>query len=94
MRIAHFPVEFRLGYQRGHRIHHQNIDGARTHQGFGDFERLLAVIGLGEAEIIDIHAQLFGILRIERVFSIDKGGHATRLLRFSDDLQRDGGLAR
>ena len=33
-------------------------------------------------------------MRIERVFGVDEGGQATGLLRFGDDLQRDGRLAR
>ena len=92
--VAHLAVEFGLGHQRGHRIDHQHVDGARAHQRFGDLQRLLAVVGLRDQQVVDIHAQLLGVGGIERVLGVDEGRHAALLLRLGDHLQRDGGLAR
>ena len=92
--VAHFAFQFGLGHQRRHRIHHQHVDLAGSDQGAGDFERLFAIIRLRNQQVVDIHAELFRIGRIERVFHVDEGGHAARLLGFGDDLQRDGGFAR
>jgi hypothetical protein len=94
VRIAHLAVEFGLGNQRGHRIDHQHVDRARGDQRAGDFERLLAVIGLRHQQIVDIHAQLARIIRIERVLHVDERRHPALLLRFGDHLQRDGRFAR
>ena len=94
MRIAHFAIEFRLRHQRGHGVDNQHIDCTGADEGLSDLQCLFAVVRLRYQKVIHIHAQLFGILRIERVFSIDKRRHPARLLRFSDDLQRDGGFAR
>ncbi len=91
--VAHLAVQFGLGNQRRHRIHHQHVDRSRGDQRAGDLERLLAVIGLRNQQVVDIHAQLFGVGRIERVFHVDERRHAALLLRFGDHLQGDGGLA-
>jgi hypothetical protein len=46
---------------------------ARTHQRVGDFQRLFAGVGLGDQQFVpDVHAQLAGIDRVQRVFGIDK----------------------
>ena len=61
-------------------------------QGFDDFERLFAVVGLRNEQVVDVDAELFGVGGVERVFGVDEGRHAAGLLRFGDDLQGDGGL--
>ena len=38
--------------------------------------------------------ELLGVGRVERVFGVDEGRQAAGFLRFGDDLQRQGGLAR
>ena len=45
----------------------------------------------GNAVFID--AELLRVLRIERMLGIDERRHAAKLLRFGNDLQRQGGLA-
>src|SRR5579859_2010415 len=91
--VAHLAFEFGLGDQRRDRIDHQHVDGVRAHQRFGNLQRLFAVIRLGYEEVIDVHAEFFGVDRVQRVFGVDEGGHAAGLLRLGDHLKRDGGLA-
>ena len=91
--IAHLAFEFGARRQRRNRIDHQHLDGAGAHQRIGDFQRLLAGIGLRDQEIVDIDAELAGIDRIERMFGIDEGADAAALLGFGDRLQRQRGLA-
>ena len=57
MAVAHLAVELGLGNQRRDRIHHQNIDCAASHQRLGDFQGLLAVVGLRDQQVVNIHAQ-------------------------------------
>ena len=90
--VAHFAVEFGFGNQRGHRVHHQDVDGAGGDQRAGDFERLLGVVGLRDQQIVDIHAELAGVDGIERVLHVDEGSHAAGLLRFGHHLQRNRGF--
>ena len=91
--VAHLAVQFGLGHQRRHGIDHQHVDGAGSDQRAGDFERLFAVVGLRDQQVIDVHAQLAGISGIERMFDVDERRHAAPLLRFGDHLQRNGGFA-
>ena len=67
--------------------------GARAHQRVGDFQRLLAGVGLRDQQILDLDTELLGIDRIERMFGVDEGANAALLLRFGDDLQRQRRLA-
>ena len=93
-RVAHFAVELGLGNQRGDGVDDQHVDGAGADQGFGDFQGLLAGVGLRDEQIVDIHAQLLGVAGVEGVLGVDKGRQAAGLLGLGDDLQGDGGFAR
>src|ERR1700727_1366687 len=94
LRVAHFAFDLGPWRQRRDRVNDQHVDRARTHQGVGDFERLLAGVGLGNQEVVEIDAELARINGIKRMFSIDKGANATLLLRFRDHMQRERRLAR
>ncbi len=91
--VPHFAVKFGLGHQRCHGIHHQHVDGVRAHQGLGDLERLLAVVRLRDQQVVDIHAEFFGIAGIERMLGIHERGHAAIFLRLGNHLQSDRRLA-
>ena len=77
--VAHFAFEFGFGNEGGDGVDDQHVDGAGADQGFGDFERLLAVIGLRDQQIVDIDAELLGVDGIEGVFGVDEGGQCRRL---------------
>src|SRR5664280_1126045 len=94
MTVAHFAIEFGLGNQRSYRVHHQHVDCARAYQGLGDLQRLLAVIGLRDQQVVDVDTQLGRVDGVKRVLGIHEGRHAALLLRFPNYLQRDGGFAR
>ena len=66
--------------------------GADEH--FDDFERLLAVVGLRDQQVVEVDAELLRVGRVERVLGVDERRHAAQLLRLGDDLQRERGLAR
>ena len=88
MAVAHFPFEFGARHQGGDAIDHENIDRVRAHQRVGDFERLLASIGLGNQEFVDIDAEFASIARVERMFGIDEGADAAGFLRLRDHMER------
>ena len=92
--IAHLAFQFGLGGQRRDRVDHHDVDAAGAHQRVGDLQRLFAGVGLGDQHFVDVHAQLLGIDRIERMFGVDIGGDAALLLDLGHDMQRQGGLAR
>ncbi len=91
--IAHLAFELGLRRQRRDRIDDEHVDGAGAHQSVGDLERLLAGIGLGDEELLEIDAQLARIDRVERVLGVDEAANAAPLLRLGDDMERERGLA-
>ncbi len=91
--VAHLAFDLGLGHQRRHRIDDDDVHAARTHQHVGDFEPLLAGVRLRNEEVADVHAQLARIDRVKRIFRVDVGGHAARLLHLRHDLQAQRRLA-
>jgi hypothetical protein len=92
--IAHVAFDLGTRNQRGDRVDHDHVDAAGADQGFGDLERLFAGIGLGDEQVVDVHADAGGIDRVECVFHIDERGGAAHLLCFSHNVLAEGGLAR
>ena len=93
LRFAHFAFDFGAGHERGDRVDDDDVDGAAADEDFDDFERLLAVVGLRDQQVVDIDAELARVICVERVFRVDERRHAAQLLRFGDDLQRERGFA-
>src|SRR5277367_1040591 len=93
-RVAHFAFKFGLWHQRRHRVDHQHVDRAGSHQRVADFQRLLAGVGLRDQELVDVDTELAGIDRIERVFGIDEGADAALLLALRHRVQRQRGFSR
>jgi len=79
LRIAHFAFDLALGVSAATESINQYVDRARTHQVVSDFERLLAGVGLGNQEVVEIDAKLARIDGIKRMFSVDKGANAAFL---------------
>ena len=92
MGIAHLAVDLRLGHQGRHGVHDDNVHRTGAHHGLGDLQRLLAVIRLGDVEIIHVHADISRIDRIQRVLCVDESGDTALLLHLSYHVKRHGGL--
>lgn len=87
-RIAHVAFDLGARHECGDRVDHHDIHGVRAHQRLTDFERLLAVVRLGDEQIIDIDAAARCVHRIERMLGVDERSDAAHLLRFGDDVLR------
>ncbi len=94
MAVAHLALELGARHQRGHRIDDQHVDRTGADERVGDLERLLARIGLGDQQLVDIDAELLGIAGVERVLGVDEGASSPGALRLGDDVERQGRLAR
>ena len=91
--VAHLAFDFRLGHERRNRVDDDDVDSARAHQHVGDFQALLAGVRLRNEHLADVHAQLAGIDRIERVLGVDIGGDSAGLLHLRDNLKAERRLA-
>jgi hypothetical protein len=94
MAIAHLAFDLGARHQSGDRIDDEDVDRVGADERVGDLERLLASVGLGDDEIVDVDAELAGIDWVERMLRVDEGGDAAGLLRLGDRVQRQSGLAR
>ena len=70
----------------------QDVQRAGADQHVGDLERLLTGVGLGHQQRVRIHAELLGVIRIQRVLGVDERGDATCGLGVGHRVQRDGCL--
>ncbi len=91
--VAHFALDFRLGRKCRHRVNYKHVNRAGIDELLSDVESLLAVVGLRYPEVVDIHAQFFGIETVESVLGIDDCADAALLLRLGNHMYRKGGLA-
>ena len=94
LRVAHLAFDFGLRHERRHRVDDDDVDAVRADEDLDDLERLLAVVGLRDEQVVDVDAELLRVRRVERVLGIDERRHAAELLRFGNHLQRQRRLAR
>src|SRR5438093_7193659 len=94
LRVAHVALDLGARDQGSDRIDDQHVDRARAHQGVGDLERLLAVVGLRDEEVLGLDAELARVAHVERVLRVDEGADAAALLALGDELERERGLTR
>ena len=66
--------------------------GADEH--VGDLERLLAGVGLGDEQLVDVDADGLGVDRVHGVLGVDVGADAAVALGLGHDVHGEGGLAR
>ncbi len=91
--VAHLALDLGLGDQSRDRIDDDDVDGARTHEGVGDLQGLLAMVRLAHQELVHVDAELTGVAGIERVLCVDERRDAARLLGFGDRVEGERGLA-
>src|SRR5256712_1701792 len=89
LRVAHLAFDFRLRHQRRDRVDDDHVDAVRSNEDLDDLQRLFAVVGLRDEQIVDVDAQFLRVRRIERVLRVDERRHAAEFLSLRDDLQRE-----
>ena len=94
MALAHFTFDFGLGHQSGDRVDDHEINRAGADQDLDDLERLLTGIRLGDQQVLDVHAQLLGVLDVERVLRVDVGGYPAHLLDVGGEMEGESGFTR
>ena len=90
---AHFAFEFRLRHERGDGINDDDIERVRAGERFANGQRLFAGIRLRDEQVIQIHAEFFGVAGIKRVFRVNERREAAGFLRIGDDVEHQRGFA-
>ena len=70
-----------------------HVDRARADEHVGDLERLLARVGLGDEQLVDVDADGPGVDRVHGVLGVDVGADAAVALRLGHHVHGEGGLA-
>ncbi len=70
-RVTDLALDLGTWSQGGNRVDDDGVDGTGAHKHIDDLERLLARIGLGNEDLIDINTDARGIGGIKRVLGID-----------------------
>ena len=92
--VAHLAFDFGLGHQGRDRVDDHEVHRAGADQDLDDLERLLAGVGLRDEQILDVDAELLGVVDVERVLGVDVGGDAAHPLHVGREMEGEGGLAR
>ena len=94
MAVPHLTFNFGLGRQRCHGVHDDDVNSVGAYQHVRDFQRLLTGVRLGYQEFIHVHAQLFGIDRVQGMLRIHKRTGFSSLLGLGNHLQGQRGFTR
>ena len=92
--VAHVALDLGAWRERGDGVDHHHVDRARAHQHVADLERLLAGVGLGDQQLVDVDADRMGVDRVHRVLGVDVGAHATVALGLGHDVHGERRLTR
>src|SRR5262245_32806022 len=65
LRLAHLTFDLGPRHQRGHRINHDYIDRTAAHEGVGDLQGLLAIVGLGDEQLIGFDSEFLRIAHVQ-----------------------------
>ena len=90
--VAHLALDLRPGHQGGNGVHHDDIDGAGTHQSLRNFQGLLTGVRLGDQHFINIYTQSTGIGGVQGVLGVHKGHLAPLFLGLCRHMEGQGGL--
>ena len=90
--IAHLALELHPRGQGRHGVDRDHVDGAGAHQHVDDLERLLAVVGLGDQQLVGVDADLPRVGGVDGVLGVDEGADPAARLGLGDDVVDEGRL--
>ena len=94
MGVAHVALELGPRGERGHRVDHHHVERPGADQHVGDLQGLLAGVGLGDEQLVDVHADGLGVDRVHGVLGVHVGADAAVALSLGHHVRGQGGLAR
>ena len=62
LRFAHLAFDFGARHERRDRVDDDDVDAVRADEHFDDLERLLAVVGLRDQQVVEVDAELLRVL--------------------------------
>ena len=93
-RVADLAVQLGLRRQRRDRVDRDHVDRGGGDQAVGDLQRLLAVVGLGDQQLVGVDADRPRVDRVHRVLGVDEDADPALGLGLGDDVVDQRRLAR
>jgi hypothetical protein len=84
--VAHLALDLRLRRQRGDRVDRDDGQRAGAHEQLADLERLFPRVGLGDEQLVHVHADPLGVRRVHRVLRVDEGADPAAALGLGDHV--------
>ena len=82
--IADLALQFRASDEGRDRINDNDVERVRADECFANAQRFLAGARLGNEQLTKIDTELSRILRVKRMFDVDKRRQTASLLRLRD----------
>ncbi len=92
--LTHVALYLCLRCKGCYRVNHYNIYCGTAYKLIGNFQGLLAIIGLTDKKVVGIHSQLLCIETVESVLGIYESGYATSLLGLGNSVDGQRRLTR
>src|SRR5205807_2153601 len=83
--IANFAFELGSSHERRDRVYHDHVQRVRSNERFANPKRFFTGARLRNEQVVEINAELFRVLRIERMLDVDESSKPAALLRLCDD---------
>src|SRR5918997_1660469 len=90
--VTHLALYLGARHEGGNGVDDDDVEGAASDEGVGYLEGLLPVVRLGEVQVLEVHADGLGVVRVDGVLGVHEGGEASGLLGLGDDVQGQSGL--
>ena len=87
MAVSHIAVDLRLRNQCRYRVHDNDIHCPGAYHRLCNLEGLLAIVRLGDVQIINIHTDILRVHRVKCVLCVDKACNTAALLYFCHHVQ-------
>src|SRR6266511_1434033 len=91
--VAHLALDLGPGDEAGGGVDRDGVDGGRAGEDVDQFQGLLAGVGLGEHEAVEVDAEPAGPGGVEGVLDVDDRGQPAGSVRLGDHAEGEGGLA-
>ena len=92
--VADLAVQLGFRRQRRDRVDRDHVDRGGGDQAIGDLQRLLAVVGLGDQQLVGVDADRPRVDRVDRVLGVDEGADPAARLGLGDDVVDQRRLSR
>ena len=92
--VAHLAFDLGARRERRHRVDDEDVERARADEHVGDLEGLLPGVGLGDEQVVDVHADGAGVHGVHGVLGVDVGADPAVSLRLGHHVHGEGRLTR